>query len=1273
MLTGRTLLKVDLSCKMSTYYLQSAQTFSWQLTQTDVLSRSPMSGFASSGNRRQRRRLFPPPEPDLTVVDFRIPRQPNGRPRLGNLAAFLPDTANLNHPRHFHFSFSMFTEYMTQVAGFPQDTKWLVKLPNDEKRFDDRASWLHALKSIARILDTWDGESSLEPELTVEFMPDMQEETGTIDYPMIIKEESPVPDINVAMQDDTITADNMPVTTTPDSSENPSSSREPETAAARLPEEAQFDHMDPSSPLTPLSSITDENMSTGGDMPPEDQYAPAFLDAEATTTDLSAQNAGANKQQTQEVAPPISSPEPQEDQSQDSTDIPRSVSPSTIEVHISHITTPNPPNTSQAGLNEDESQTNPAPEPQPKTTTQTQPQAQHETQDQADEGGAQEELKITNCDVVATSSEVLHRLVQEAEGAPTSTKQSQLVPQTPTNGPSPTNEQDRPLVSLGIDIHEAEDSRQREYTDDEDEDDEPFGNERIAPTQQLLFNQNFLTEEQWIEVCTVLDHPVEERQGKKLLPGTQQSLLIHQMAFIVRAMKCHRTRQELNGLLLADNVGIGKSLCALGLFAVTSLVLLNVRHVAWNPAKHLPGGTDSQRGLACPSGNPYGIQCVCVSESITRDYAQQLVCGPSVLTVPASNLDAWARRITNYFRRHVRAKGSDKDEPMIDPVCYRESGQLSAITVEGRKSMIEKNDIIAKVMASTDVLPSVNDYFGADISRGGHRNIRGQQEPMSYEAMHKEYGDLVRIRFEPPSLDDLQFRFLILVSFSAYGSPKCSLSKILGVRIPFKRSSSGVKSAKQKKHKTIPVQIPFAVAVNLFIFDESHSVTGHDTRLYSNFRDAQRLGTVNRHRRTKWFFMTATPFSHSPNDIFACLDLLVSNNAERERLLEELPIFASRFRRLQSAAASHSVGRRNLPRQSGTTEPADSTTSFARDFANFVRPFTVARDWGSPYLDTVLHDVRPGITRHTVRVSVPRSLQAVVERLGARCRRELIRPGGKGYDELQLKDLEETTIFTQYFSAGIMPGIAAMIEKFDGDHYNSSPDPLDSASGRKTENTAVPASVKQVDEDFRLGKRSVMRKTLRFHQGHDWTLELRKIIHMAHNDRTSREGKDISNPRHILLVAQTPALVGYLTVFLQNDADLKKITEAVRIFQTVTPKPAGRDTFLREVEARAEKSDKSYVLVTTPRLIGVGVDIVFCSYFIQFGEIFSNRDREQLIGRVNRPGQRFPVHFWHIMSTHQSHKDVRNRNNGRSVMLSEHAGREEPEVIRDEEEEGESL
>ncbi|KAI9897982.1 hypothetical protein N3K66_006342 [Trichothecium roseum] len=848
----------------------------------------------------------------------------------------------------------------------------------------------------------------------------------------------------------------------------------------------------------------------------------------------------------------------------------------------------------------------------------------------------------------------------------------------------------------------------REDQDNNDEDDLILARELpddqpltgcIAPTQQILYHQKFLTEAQWAEVCVVLDHPRSQRSGGKILAGTRQGLLVHQMAFIVRAMKSQLSEPELDGLLVADNVGLGKSICALGLFAVSSLVMHNARHVKRHPEMHLDrrAAAEKRPGLVCPAGNPYGIQCVCVPDGISRDYLRKLVGGPSVIAVPASNLDAWAARIRAYFRRriHVRDSLDEADrtvteEVLVEPVSYRDTGQLTSIPLDDdaddaandtdleRRRRVRSRNLMAKVVSPSHEYRAKN-RFRADAA----------PPCMSYDQLRQEAGDKVDLRFEAPPASATQFRFLMLMSYQALsqnGSNNSGIEKLFStktrIRRPKKLRKAATAAARgngnggggSNRNGGIHVKIPFTIAATLFIYDESHLVVNRDSVLFKSLRRIQELSRVDERRRTRWFFMTATPFSHSPYDVASCLEILISDPDARKSVLGRLPEFAARFRQLQNRQKQQQQQQQQQQNQNQVVvkteeteeeaaEDTDTTAKFARDFANFMRPFTVARDWGSPYLDTRLQDERPGITHRSVEVSVPPELEAAVGRLGERCRRRLSEMRSQMYRDLRFDDVAGATVFTQFFSAGIMPGIAAAAAD-GGDDDNEG-----SAS-------ILPASVKQIDDDFRLGEESVLFKARHRHEGHEWTKQLARIIHEAHGGGTAsgtaggtedaaahgggtggaaRPPPPPPRPRHILLIAQTPSLVAHLVHWIRNEPTLRRITKVTRIFQNVTPRPASRDTFLRAVAAEAASpgEHRSYVVATTPRLVGVGIDMVFCSYVVQFGELFSNREREQLVGRVHRPGQSREIRFWHIRSTHETHAAVRERNAGRSVMLSE--------------------
>jgi hypothetical protein len=1130
----------------------------------------------------------------LTDVVFSIinPSETGSVLREGALSAFLKSDEPYTFAEHYCFSLPKFKDYIAKNTRFRGITEWKVTFEDLETTFDEEASWELMLKRIDTKLAIWDQTTREEP--TICFSPFLDGNENQECLPQTPKSSTHK--------------------TAKEVNGSPSSNLLSAPTSQRATPQAQSISDDDIDMNDEASSELEADMVQSVDVTNQDQLVQTVKQCGHTTQSPPTKPelaAGIHEEETDRSIPWTSK-----------IDIPGD-STHNEKRHTDEVSQSNTATVEQS--EEAVSSTAPGSEARLRPVIIIPDNCENENarRDREKPKTTKELSHVdTSSDVDATKADDDQSKPQLEPTMATrlSPRKSNLRSRRSSRGQSTTR-----TVTAILEEREVEPIIENEYVDsDSDENYEGISsdvevadleNTAIAPTQQLLFNESFLNERQWAEICTVLDHPLQARQGGKLLPGTRQPLLIHQMVFIVRSMKAHQSPLELSGLLCADNVGLGKSICALGLFAVNSLVLLNQRHYERHPDLHL-NEKETDRNMRCPSNNPYGIQCVCVPGALAKDYARRLVGGPSVLAVPASNLDAWAQRISGYFHRFVMAKGSSEKEVFIEPVYYRETDSLSSIAIDGKEWPAKASDLFSGFRTTSLEVSTVPATTW-----------------MPYETLRKRFGREVKLTSEAPDPALFQARFLLLVSFTAFSRASSSFSRIFGVDVPLSRyvkrrgprssEALSISSSKSRGQK-VKVHIPFAIAVTLFVFDESHLVKGEDTKLFNAFYDSQMLSGQGR-RRTRWCFMTATPFSNSPDDISACLKLLVMNKEQNDRLQGQIPDLCRRFRRLQRQASSVEA------RKHSGDAPQDSTARFARDFANFLRPFTMARDWGSPYLDTCLKDLRPGITYHVEEVSIPAAICDAVERLGTKCRKAVTVMRQSKQRDIKLDDVTKLPVFTQYFSSGIVPGIATILEHDDGADF--------------------PSLVKGVDKDLEKGSESIIQKTLHFHKGHAWTRVLTDIIKTAHHDPTARDKR----PNHILIVAQTPSLVAIITQFIKNSEELDKITRVTRIYQKITTKAAGRDTFLRMIADEAKKSTRSYVLVTTPRLIGVGVDIVFSSYIIQFGEIFSNRDREQFIGRVNRPGQKRHIHHWHIKSTHSTHEAMRKRNEGRSVMLSEHS------------------
>lgn len=261
----------------------------------------------------------------------------------------------------------------------------------------------------------------------------------------------------------------------------------------------------------------------------------------------------------------------------------------------------------------------------------------------------------------------------------------------------------------------------------------------------------------------------------------------------------------------------------------------------------------------------------------------------------------------------------------------------------------------------------------------------------------------------------------------------------------------------------------------------------------------------------------------------------------------------------------------------------------------------------------------------------PPGLVQYVERLGALCREKLPK-GSKKLMNVMKTTITTEPVFTQYYCAGIMPGIAAaqVVWRREGKEY--------------------PSSAPDIARDIAKNHRGTLYKFMDAHKGHEWLTRLASVLTSAHNDRGP--GSD-EPPKHVLVLAATPSLTGHIYVNILHDPELRSFT-TVELLSSTNGSARNRHQRIQAISDASAGSQKTTVVVSTAGLVGTGTDtLTFCSYLVILGELFNSVHEEQAIGRVRRRGQELPVHVYYIRSDHHTHELVRKRNSGRRLMLSD--------------------
>ncbi|KAK4060177.1 uncharacterized protein Triagg1_10875 [Trichoderma aggressivum f. europaeum] len=736
-------------------------------------------------------------------------------------------------------------------------------------------------------------------------------------------------------------------------------------------------------------------------------------------------------------------------------------------------------------------------------------------------------------------------------------------------------------------------------TDDGQSDGDSNGQESsgTVATLELLYQTNTLPPDELDGICAFFCATPTEIESGFVVPGTGQSLALPQLAFVFQFIKKSLgSRIQPQGQILADATGMGKTHCNMALIAVMRLLLLSEAHVHRHPDIHNRGNTTSP----CPAGDPYGIQCVCVAGSLSSRYVSRLTGGPSLVVCPAHLVEQWVARAADFYLPEVKAKGSRVPDRFVELLSWTDGHVVShPFGTPG-----------VDALAGFEPYPAANLMVGitANPNRVPAAHAKEAMKNPNFTAAIRQLRDKKGVKFEA----DLngaraagQSRLVLVISSSVV-SHKTGAAHAF--RVPVDIYYAGRSGA-------APLSFPMPIVPTLFVFDECHSIKDGSTQFWKRVDDIHRLSS-SEPRRTQWCFASATPISTKPLDVASICRVLFNPEREADRVSSELLAFNGRFLKLQSPAGHG-------------TDSLALTAAFAADLARFLKPMIIARTGGSPILDQTVAGSRQGYTKVTKTVSVPPSLAGDLEELGRICREGLSRQGIRPDEGLNI--LVKMPVFTQYFCAAIMPAIAS------------------AQLTMSRSSSTYPSRAVEVDQDIEEGDRGLISRSAHLHQGHDWLREVTRILLMAHGDRGSGSTE---RQKHVLVIAATPSLTGHLAVILRGHGELLGKVAVHRVSSKSVARQ--RDGQLKAIEKQAIESQETHVIISTANLVGTGTDaLTFCNYLIIFGELFMPHHEGQAVGRVRRRGQRFPVHLFHVRSSHQTHSLVRQRNKGRMTLLSD--------------------
>ncbi len=178
--------------------------------------------------------------------------------------------------------------------------------------------------------------------------------------------------------------------------------------------------------------------------------------------------------------------------------------------------------------------------------------------------------------------------------------------------------------------------------------------------------------ERWAATCRLFCHDIARTahdEGAQL-PGTNFQLHPYQMEAVYEQLQ-RSFGEGLGGGIIALDTGLGRTVIILAVAAVMRLAELNAAEVRRDARiTGLPDRAHNEPGTttACPSNNPWGIECCCVSGSLTDHIVHGLALGPSLVLTPANVVEQFAQQGSAYLARVIQLPGSASDMSFIDTI-----------------------------------------------------------------------------------------------------------------------------------------------------------------------------------------------------------------------------------------------------------------------------------------------------------------------------------------------------------------------------------------------------------------------------------------------------------------------------------------------------------------------------------------------------------------------------------------------------------------------------
>lgn len=302
----------------------------------------------------------------------------------------------------------------------------------------------------------------------------------------------------------------------------------------------------------------------------------------------------------------------------------------------------------------------------------------------------------------------------------------------------------------------------------------------ISKTLNKMAEKNTTTgNDIWGKCCKLLRHPTSlrgEDEGKQLL-GSRRRLSPEHMMLIYRVVEGIATRSQ-HGMLIANEQKMGGYLVNLGVALYHRLSFLNVRHFDQHPELHAQ--PDKEPHSECRAGHPFGIECVCIPNSLTKKFIDNVTEGPILLVVPPAMMSLWEVELQSYIVPSITLGGVS--------ICV------------ARPLSIDFNSQLRPILLNVQSTktPKVTD-LRADVTMSGTLTKKDAQELQRDESCDVRALKSIRVKILAKKERD-QTKFFLLISTSALISP--SMERVFSLEVQMKQKG---------EHTTVACKLKWAI------------------------------------------------------------------------------------------------------------------------------------------------------------------------------------------------------------------------------------------------------------------------------------------------------------------------------------------------------------------------------------------------------------------------------------------------------------------------------